>query len=113
MRDARHEAVAWIRSHPAAFGRLTASRVIHFWCGPLHRPLTAAGVTALTLLALLGAWRTLPVLALPQRAALLIPLATYPLIYYVVAYMSRYRVPLNWILLLLAGAAAWHWIKRR
>ncbi|MHC4305746.1 MAG: hypothetical protein ACYTEY_03805 [Planctomycetota bacterium] len=113
MRQAGHEAVEWIRAHPATFARLTASRVVHFWCGPLHRPWAAAGVTAILLLALLGAWRTFPGLALPQRAALLIPLATFPLIYYVVAYMSRYRIPLNWILVLLAGAAVWHWIKRR
>jgi hypothetical protein len=70
-------------------------------------------VTALTLLALAGAWRTLPRLAVPQRAALLIPLAAYPLIYYVVAYMGRYRVPLDWILLVFAGAEVWRWIARR
>ena len=69
-------------------------------------------VSALTILALLGAIRTLPSLAVPQRAVLLIPLATYPLIYYVVAYMSRYRVPLDWIILLFAGAEAWHWIGK-
>jgi hypothetical protein len=108
MRQAGDEALEWIRTHPATFARLTASRVVHFWCGPLHRPWAAAGVTALLLLALFGAWRTLPGLALPQRAALLIPLATYPLIY-----LSRYRIPLDWILLLLAGAAVWHWFKRR
>ena len=44
---------------------------------------------------------------------LLIPLATFPLVYYVVTYMSRYRIPLNWILLLFAGAEVWHWMKRR
>ncbi len=70
-------------------------------------------VTALTLLALLGAWLTFPSLAVPQRAALLIPLVTYPLIYYVVAYMPRYREPVNWIFLLLAGAAVWHWMGGR
>ena len=44
---------------------------------------------------------------------MLIPLITFPLVYYVVIYMPRYRVPLDWILLLLAGAAAWHWLKGR
>jgi hypothetical protein len=113
MRQAGREAVEWIRSHPAESLRLTGSRVVHFWCGPLHRPWTAAAVTALTLLALLGAVRTLPAMMIPERAALLIPLATYPLIYYVVTYMARYRVPLDWILLMFAGAEVWHWIKRR
>ena len=49
----------------------------------------------------------------PQRAAVLIPLATFPLIYYVVGYEFRYRMPVNWIVLLLASAEVWHWIKRR
>ncbi len=113
MRRAKADALDWIRSNPAEFVRLTASRVAHFWGGPLHRPWMAAGVTVLTLLAFLGAWQTLPALAVPQRAALLIPLAAYPLIYYAVTYMARYRVPLNWILLMLAGAAVWSWLERR
>ena len=113
MRRARREALEWIRTHPAEFLRLTASRVVHFWCGSLHRPVSVAWVSALTLLAILGARRTLPRMTIPQRAALLIPLATYPLIYYVVVYMSRYRVPVNWILLIFAGAEVGHWIKRR
>jgi hypothetical protein len=85
--------------------------VIHFWFGPLHQPLMAAGISLLTILALLGARRTLPALTMPQRAALLIPLATFPLIYYVVTYMSRYAVLVNWLLLMFAGAEVWHWIK--
>lgn len=113
MRQARREALEWIRTHPSEFLRLTVSRVIHFWCGPLHRPWTAAGISLLTILAILGARRTMPAMTVPQRAALLIPLATYPLIYYVIAYMYRYRVPLNWILLVLAGAEVWHWMRRR
>jgi hypothetical protein len=43
----------------------------------------------------------------------MIPLICYPLVYYVVIYMPRYRVPLDWILLLLAGAAVWPWLERR
>ena len=44
-------------------------------------------------------------MTVPQRAALLIPLATYPLVYYVVGYEPRYRQPLDGLLLLLAAAA--------
>ncbi|NIN71151.1 MAG: hypothetical protein GTO46_04280 [Gemmatimonadetes bacterium] len=113
MRGAGREAMGWIRSHPGEFLRLTASRVVHWWCGPLHAPMYALLVTALTLLAALGAWRTLPGLTIPQRAALLIPLAAYPLIYYFVAYMGRYRVPMDWILLVLAASEVWRWIDRR
>jgi hypothetical protein len=112
MRQAKREAVEWISAHPSEFLRLTASRVFHFWFGPLHQPLIAAGISLLTILALLGARRTLPALTIPQRAALLIPLATFPLIHYVVTYMSRYAVPVNWLLLMFAGAEVWHWIKQ-
>ncbi len=112
MRGARHEAVEWIRENPGSFVRLTAERFVHYWCGPLTRPMAAVLFTLLTLLALLGAWRVLPTLAVPNRAALLIPLATYPLIYYIVSYMPRYRVPLDWMLLTLAGAWVWRWIGR-
>jgi hypothetical protein len=50
---------------------------------------------------------------MPQRAVLLIPLLTYPLIYYLVAYMGRYRLPMDWILLVLAGAEVWRWLDQR
>ena len=39
-------------------------------------------------------------------------LAGYPLVYYFVGYMGRYRMPLNWLFFLLAGAAVWHWIVK-
>ncbi len=104
MRYAGREARDWIRSHPAAFLRLTASRVAHWWLGPLYYPPLATLVILLTVLALAGAWITFPSMTAPQRGALLIPLLTYPLIYYVVAYMPRYRAPIDWAFLLLAGA---------
>jgi len=105
MRRARAEAVRWIRTHPGEFLRLTARRVAHFWLGPLRPSLDSLAYLALTLLALLGAWRVLPVLTVPRRAALLVPLATFPLVYYVIVYMARYRAPMDWLLFLLAGAA--------
>ena len=113
MRRAKHEAFEWIATHRAVFVRLTALRFVHFWFGPLHRPAIALGVSALTLLALLGARRCLPSMTTPQRATLLIPLATFPLIYYIVGYEFRYRIPINWIVVLLASAEVWHWIKRK
>jgi 4-amino-4-deoxy-L-arabinose transferase-like glycosyltransferase len=111
MRRARAEAVAWIKGHPGKFFGLTVSRTTQFWLGPFDRPLTALAVTGLTILALLGAWRSLPAIAPPKRAALMMPLICYPLVYYVVLYMPRYRVPLDWILLLLAGVAVWPWLE--
>jgi 4-amino-4-deoxy-L-arabinose transferase-like glycosyltransferase len=113
MRRAKREALEWITAHPVDFARLTVLRFIHFWFGPLHRPMAAVAVSLLTVLALLGARRCLPSMTTPQRAAMLIPLVMYPLIYYIVGYEFRYRIPIHWIVLLLAGAEVWHWIRRR
>ncbi len=108
MRQARAEALEWIREHPGQFLKLTAARVLYFWLGPLHDPFMAFWTTLLTGLAAFGAWRVLPRMTAPQRAVTLMPLAAFPLIYYVLAYMPRYRIPIEWILLLFAGAAIWH-----
>lgn len=105
MGEAGREAGRWIRDNPGRFAELTLSRLAHWWFGPFYYPQGASVVTVLTLLALLGAWRVFPGLAPPQRAALLVPLAAFPLVYYVVAYMPRYREPVDWILVLLAAAA--------
>ena len=94
----------WIRGHPAAFLRLTGLRIAQFWLGPLDDPPLAFGTTILTLLAALGVWRALPRLSVPRRAAILIPLVTYPLVYYVVGYEARYRETMDGIMLLLAAA---------
>jgi 4-amino-4-deoxy-L-arabinose transferase-like glycosyltransferase len=110
MRQAKAEAVDWITSHPWEYLRLTASRIAQFWIGPFHRPGTALAATFLTILALLGAVYSLPGMTVPERVALLMPLLCYPLVYYFVIYMPRYKWPLYWILFLLAGAAFWRWI---
>jgi len=111
MRQALDETLTWIRGNPAEFSKLTALRFIHFWFGPLHRVRTALYITMLTILALLGGRRVSNDLSLPQRMAFLIPLITYPPVYYFVPYMPRYRTPIDWILLLLAGIEIWHWIR--
>jgi hypothetical protein len=112
MREARTEGLNWIRANPGAFLRLTSQRVAHFWLGPLDGSPASVWLVALTVLAACGAWRLLPALAAPQRAALLVPLALFPLVYYVVPYSPRYRGPLDWIILTLAGAAVWRWTRR-
>jgi len=112
MRRARSEAIGWIRNHPGEFLRLTLMRFVHFWCGPLRLPLRAALTSAVTVLALLGLRRSLPGPNAPGRAALLIPLATFPLVYYVVSYQAHYPAPLTWLLLLLASYEVQSWIFR-
>ncbi|KAA3647188.1 MAG: hypothetical protein DWQ07_06725 [Chloroflexi bacterium] len=111
MQDAQEQALHWIILHPGQFALLTLQRIANVWIGPLHRPAGIASVLGLTLLAIWGFWRSLPMLDLPQRAVLLIPLATFPLVYYFVAYMPRYREPIDWILFMLAGAAVWSWVE--
>jgi len=105
MRQAGREATAWIRAHPARFLQLTGLRVAQFWLGPIDDLPVALGVSFLTLLSAVGAWRAWPRLDVPQRAALLIPLLTYPLVYYLVGFEARYREPMDGLQLLLAAAA--------
>ena len=113
MRQAQSEALEWIRTNPGDFIWLTLQRFANVWAGPLQRTKAAAGVFALTILAAWGSWRTFSSLTIPQRTSFLVPLVTYPLIYYIVAYMPRYRVPIDWILFILAGAAVWSWLRPR
>jgi hypothetical protein len=113
MRQSRDEALDWMRRHPGEFLRLTALRAVHFWCGPLRLPWTAAATTAVTILALLGLRRALPAMLCPRRAVVLMPLASFPLVYYVVSYVGHYRAPLEGLLLLLAGAEVTRWASRR
>lgn len=105
MRAAGREATGWIRSHPAEFLRLTGLRVMQFWLGPADDLPLVLVVSALTLLSVIGGVRAWPLLSVPQRAAILLPLLTYPLVYYIVGFELRYREPVNGIALLLAGAA--------
>ena len=107
MRAAGREALDWIRRNPGEFARLTSARIAHWWLGPLYYPPGAFLVTLLTLLAVVGAWLAFPSMAVPERWAIVIPLFTFPLIHYIVAYMPRYREPIDGILFLLAAAAVW------
>ncbi len=113
MRRARTEALEWIGAHPAEFLRLTAMRFVHFWCGSLRVPWLAALTSAITALALLGLRRVLPALDAPHRAGLIIPLATFPLVYYIVSYVEHYPIPLAWMPLLLASYEILSWMTRK
>ena len=105
MRQAGREAVEWIRSHPATFLRLTGMRIVQFWFGPVDDRPFAIWISLVTLLSAVGAWRALPLLSVPQRVAILIPLVTYPLVYYLVGFEARYREPMDGLSLLLAATA--------
>ncbi|PWB55788.1 MAG: hypothetical protein C3F13_03720 [Anaerolineales bacterium] len=107
MHQARDEALTWIKAHPARFLWLTGQRFINLWIGPPYWMKYFLDVFKLTVLALIGACLALPRIRIPQRAALLIPLATYPLIYYILAYEPRYRIPIDWIVYTLTGVVVW------
>lgn len=100
VRDAQRDAMAWIRSHPLEFARLSAGRIRNFWFpASLPRPnqvvvwaISIAGWGGL--IALLGANRF-------AGAVLGVVLATYPAIYYLLKNNLRYQHPVYWVLLLL------------
>ncbi len=108
MRACRDEAARWIGRHPLEFLTLTAARTWLVWFGPPARPLEALPVAVLTVLAALGLARSLPGLSGPERAALIVPLMAFPLVYYLVGYVPRYTLALQPLLLILAGSNARH-----
>ena len=111
MRQALHDALDWMTENPGKFVKLTFLRFIHFWFVPPSLSPAAALIAVSTVLAVFGIRRIFPALPLPQRIAILTPLITYPLIYYLVPFMPRYRTPVDWMIFMLAGAEAWHWIS--
>jgi len=104
MRQRGSEAADWIVSNPGSFTRLTAERIAWFWFGPIRRPAAALPFVLLTGLAILGSIRLVRSGSVAAAAALLIPLATFPPVYYLVPWQHRYRFPVEWILYLLAGS---------
>jgi hypothetical protein len=102
----------WIKAHPAEFARLTVRRFVHFWIGssqspaPMTVPLSAAALVGLVLL-----WRSRQVFIL-----FALPLALYPLPYYVTHADVRYQFVLDPLLAILAGYACesfFAWCARR
>jgi hypothetical protein len=112
MREARREALAWIGANPGAFVALCAKRALYFWVGAPSQGRLAVLTGLLTVLAAIGLWGLWPTLLAPQRAAFAIPLLTFPLVYYTVVFMPRYRAPLSGLVLVLAGSATWRWLER-
>ncbi len=111
MRQALDDALNWIKENPGEFLRLTFLRFVNFWFIPQRLSPAALFLTIFTIFAILGLRRIFPSQSLPQHIALLIPLITYPLIYYLVPFMPRYRSPIDWIVFMLAGVEIWHWIS--
>lgn len=105
FREKKQQGQQWILAHPAKFAELTAKRFTYFWfhrTGALakdafHWIVTAAGIAGLALL-----WRR------NRETAYLFATIwlTFPVLYYIMQASTRYRYPIDWTYLLLAGYAA-------
>jgi hypothetical protein len=108
------EAANWVRAHPAEFLRFTARRFAAWWFPPSPAILVAP-LAVLTLLAFAGLWlmfRHQPLAAW----LLLLTWLTFPDVYYIVQWSSRYRYPMDWQTLLCASVAlvaAWQAVFKR
>ena len=108
------EAMAFVRTHPGNFLRLLAERIAAWWFPP-HPPILLAPKLVLTLLAFAGLWRMFrrqPLIAW----LFLITWLTFPDVYYLVHWSSRYRSPMDWQILFSASVAlfaAWQAIHSR
>jgi len=97
------EGIDWVRAHPGGFLRLTAERFFAWWFPPRPAILLAPKIV-LTLLAFAGLWlmfRRQPMVAW----LFLVTWITFPAVYYLVHWSTRYRYPMDWQLLLCASIA--------
>jgi hypothetical protein len=116
-----HIALDWIRSHRGRFIALTLARVRFYWFpGPDSGVWHARAVCSITVVSVFG----LALLAVRRRSLAVfatVVFAVYPLVYYLDNMDPRYRTPILWLSVLLAGyivvacwdaAAAW-WRRAR
>jgi hypothetical protein len=104
-REKLHAALDWIVAQPKHFLYFTAMRVLLFWfswtpsmaINLANWMLTALGLAGLILLI-----RTRN----PAAALILATWIMFPLVYYVMQASTKYRYPMDWSLLLLAGYTA-------
>src|ERR1700730_9884684 len=100
-----HQALVWIAGHPKRFASLTAQRFLLFWfpvkgLAPFRRYPSFVWVTTLfSIFGLIRLWTR------SRRAVWFLggAMFVYPLVYYIVQFEPRYRDPIMWISLLLAG----------
>jgi hypothetical protein len=113
-RQQKEKGVRWILAHPGTSLRLMAQHAFFFWFPPWPGAFMkmlgavpwpfAIAQWMLTLMAALGLvrlWKKAPDAAKTLGVALL----WFPLAYYLVSWSSRYRAPIEWILVLLAAVA--------
>jgi len=97
------DGIDWVRAHPGGFLRLTAERFAAWWFPPIPVILLPLKL-AVTLLAFAGLWlmfRRQPMVAW----LFLVTWMTFPDVYYIVHWSTRYRYPMDWQILLCASVA--------
>lgn len=98
-----HLALGWISIHPGAFARLTVERFLHFWLGPMEHKFELLVTSFYTILGFLGIRYMRERVGEIQLRLWLTVLFFYPLLYYCVQYIPRYRVQIDWMIWLSAG----------
>jgi hypothetical protein len=113
-RDRQREAIDWIRNNPLRFARLTALRTIHFWF-PFGRNVAHSAALVIFGLMAFAGLRILYRDSAPAFAIVAVVWGTYPLVYYIIQWSSRYRQPIDWSLILCASVfvnEGIRWMKR-
>jgi hypothetical protein len=100
--ELRQAAEHWIRQHPGKAARLFLGHVIYFWLPPAQNLVVRVARSTITVFAAWGLWLLLR-RRLMAGYLLAVIWATFPLIYYVVYWSSRYRYPMEWTLVLAAA----------
>jgi 4-amino-4-deoxy-L-arabinose transferase-like glycosyltransferase len=98
----------YVKAHPLRFVGLSAQRMIRFWMGTGTRDgslVFALHSVATTILGFLGGWLLLRRGRFATGLLLAIPLALFPLPYYVTHAEFRFRVVIDPILTMLTGYA--------
>jgi hypothetical protein len=110
----REKGLNWMEAHPEQTLSLMAQHAYYYWFPPgpgLYEELRGRGAWLysiakwiLTLLAIAG-WLRLRAISPPAAGLIGIIALWFPLIYYLVNWSSRYRMPMEWALVLPAGVA--------
>lgn len=98
------QALAFIRSHPGESARLLCLRTYHFWFPWRQNKIHEIVSGLFTMLAGIGAVLLYKENKLFGRMAWIV-LLVFPLTYYVNQWSSRYRLPMEWLLVLMVSLA--------
>jgi hypothetical protein len=108
-RQALRSALDWIGQNPKSFVLLTAHRIYLFWFPKGWVPWQTTPLIFLLLISLDGWYLLASKIGSFAVQLVLILWIAYPAVYYFLQMDSRYRYPLHWSVLLLAGVAVDSW----